>query len=211
MWREAWIGTVDYYVGDAVQYLGSSYICKRYIVANASGFPSVLPDDWHVLSSRGDSGTRTAYSPTAPLGSCEVSSHTTESACLSVGGVWKNSVVGDMWIDSNTNEVYILISTAPVDWRDISKNVTSTDINVTSHNNLPAGNLQEALEHLEDQLYQQTAAPMGGNLSEGDLWYDTVNDRMNVYRNNTWEVLVTSPALSDDTGYDNLSMNGGFF
>jgi hypothetical protein len=116
-----------------------------------------------------------------------------------------------MWIDSTTDEVYILISTAPIDWRDISKNVTSTDVDVTSHNNLPAGNLQDALEHLEDKLYQQTAAPVGGNLSEGDLWYDTTNERMNVYRDNSWETLITRPALSDDTGYDNISMNGGYF
>jgi hypothetical protein len=212
VWREDWLGTVDYYVGDAVQYLGSSYICKRYIAANVTGFPIVLPDDWHLLGAQGSKGgTRTAYSPIAPLGSCTIGGYIVESDCLTAGGVWEDSVIGDMWIDSTTDEVYILISTAPIDWRDISKNVTSTDVEVTSHNNLPAGNLQDALEHLEDQLYQQTAAPTGATLSEGDLWYDTTTDRMNVYRNNTWEVLVTSPALSDDTGYDNISMNGGYF
>jgi hypothetical protein len=149
VWRNDWIGTANYYVGDAVLYLGSSYICKRYIAANASGFPSLLTDDWHLLSSQGSSG-----------------------------------------------------------------NVTSTDVGVAAYNNMPAGNLQDALEHLEDQLFKQTAAPTvaaGDNLEEGDLWYDTTNNRMNVYRNNTWEILVTGSALSADTGYDNISMDGGFF
>jgi hypothetical protein len=144
VWRNDWVGTADYYVGNAVQYLGSSYICKRYVAANASGFPSLLTDDWHLLASQGAQGT-------------------------------------------------------------------STDVTVSAHNNLPAGNLQDALEHLEDQLFKQTAAPAGDNLEEGDLWYDTTNNRMNVYRNSTWEILVTGSALSSDTGYDNISMNGGFF
>jgi hypothetical protein len=215
VWRNDWIGTVDYYVGNAVHYQGSSYICKKYVVANASGFPSLLTEDWHVLSSQGNKGgARTAYSPTAPLGSCIITAHTTESVCIANGGVWEDSIVGDMWIDSTTDEVYILISTDPIDWRDISKNVTSIDVGVTAHNNMPAGNLQDALEHLEDQLFRQTAAPTmtaGDNLEEGDLWYDTTNNRMNVYRNSTWEILVTGSALSSDTGYDNISMNGGYF
>jgi len=212
VWREDWLGTSNYYVGDAVQYAGSSYVCKRYIAANVAGFPSAFTDDWHVLSARGSTGSaRTAYQATQPLGSCSIDSYILEADCTVGGGIWEDSAVGDMWIDSTTGEVYVLISTSPIDWRDLSKNVTSTDVEVTSHNNLPAGNLQDALEHLEDQLYQQTAAPTGATLSEGDLWYDTTTDRMNVYRNNTWEVLVTSPALSDDTGYDNISMNGGYF
>ncbi len=212
VWRDDWVGTSDYYVGDAVQYLGTSYICKKFIAAKADAYPSISTTEWHIFSSRGSRGeTRTSYSPLPPTGICSITSHSNETACLSNGGAWENSIVGDLWIESTTDEVYILLSTSPNDWRDLSKNVTSTDVGVTAHNNLPAGNLQDALEHLEDQLYQQVSAPTGANVEEGDLWYDTTLDRMNVYRDNTWVLLVTRDALAQDTGYDEITMNGGYF
>lgn len=215
VWRGNWSGNYNYYVGDGVQYLGSSYICKRYVDANSSGFPSVLTEHWDILSSIGDIGkTRISISTAEPIGFCSTDIYTTESSCVAGQGTWSALELGDIWVNSSTNVVYIrvvdLSSSAQI-WSAIAKGQTSDDIAVSAHNNMPSGTLQNALEHLEDQLYQQNSAPSGGNLSEGDLWYDTNTDRMNVYRNNTWEVLTTSSALSTDAGYDNISMNGGYF
>ncbi|MGY8868598.1 MAG: hypothetical protein ACKVJK_23575 [Methylophagaceae bacterium] len=58
----------------------------------------------------------------------------------------------------------------------------ATDIVYTSHNTLPGGNVQAALEDLADQFFRQSATPSGANLAEGDMWYDTANDELRVYR-----------------------------
>ena len=58
----------------------------------------------------------------------------------------------------------------------------ATDIVYTSHNTLPGGSVQEALEDLADQFFRQSATPSGANLAEGDMWYDTANDELRVYR-----------------------------
>jgi len=58
----------------------------------------------------------------------------------------------------------------------------ATDIVYTSHNTLSGGNVQEALEDLADQFFRQSATPSGANLAEGDMWYDTANDELKVYR-----------------------------
>ena len=47
---------------------------------------------------------------------------------------------------------------------------------------MPGGNVQEALKDLADQFFRQSATPSGDNLGEGDLWYDTANEELRVYR-----------------------------
>ena len=47
--------------------------------------------------------------------------------------------------------------------------------------------------------------------TEGDLWYDTSTDRLKLNRNNIWELLIQADALEQDSGYDDISMNGGYF
>lgn len=214
VWREDWSGSSDYYVGDAVHYQGSSYVCKKYVASNVAGFPPSLTDNWHILSSVGavgDSRTNSFYTATSPTGVCSINTHAVEAGCLAAGGTWSPVVIGDIWVNSSTKDTYMLSSSSPINWEEISYKVISTNVTVSSHNSLPSGSLQNALEHLENKAFQQSVAPTGSAVGEGDLWYDTITDRMNVYRNNTWELLVTSSALSDSTGYDSISMNGGYF
>lgn len=82
---------------------------------------------------------------------------------------------------------------------------------VTEHNNLPAGTLQDALEYLEDKQFVQGTTPVGITLNEGDVWYDTSTDRLLVYRDSAWETIVTGGATADSAGYDDITMNGGYF
>ena len=56
------------------------------------------------------------------------------------------------------------------------------DVTYTSTTTLPGGNVQEALADLAEQFYRQSATPSGSNLGEGDLWYDTANEELRVYR-----------------------------
>lgn len=86
--------------------------------------------------------------------------------------------------------------------------LTGTDIDAT--------NVQDALHQLADQKFIGTSAPASSdaNLDEGDLWYDTANNMLKVYRNTTWENLVISAQLSESSGtteYTDVNLNGGYF
>ena len=56
------------------------------------------------------------------------------------------------------------------------------DVTYSATTTLPGGNVQEALADLAEQFYRQSATPSGSNLGEGDLWYDTANEELRVYR-----------------------------
>jgi hypothetical protein len=236
VWRGDWLGTADYYVGDAVQFSGSSYICKKFIYSSASAIPITTTDSWDVLVGTSFPGwyedptsgdllptgneTLSIGSPTLKIKDLHLAGNTIHLGDSEISSKGEDIKLSSMILGSGDNTIRLSVSengklsqesTVGGVVQPAVEGVDSVDVNVTLHNNLPVGNLQDALHHLEDKIYQQTAAPVGGNLSEGALWYDTTTERMNVYRDNTWETLVTSPALSDDTGYDNISMNGGYF
>jgi hypothetical protein len=58
----------------------------------------------------------------------------------------------------------------------------ATDITYTETTTLPGGNVQDALADLAEQFFKQSATPSGSNLEEGDLWYDTAEEELRVYR-----------------------------
>ena len=81
---------------------------------------------------------------------------------------------------------------------------------------ITATNVQDAIHQLADQKFTGTSAPGAGdaNLDEGDLWYDTANNLLKVYRNTTWENLVIAAQLAEDSGtteYADVNLNGGYF
>tara|TARA_R100001509_G_C4870987_1_gene216690 strand:- start:1260 stop:1658 length:399 start_codon:yes stop_codon:yes gene_type:complete len=87
---------------------------------------------------------------------------------------------------------------------------SSDDITVTGHNNVyPTGNLTQALEKLADQFFRGTDAPTGSNLEEGDLWYDTDDNQLKVYRETSSSVFEFVP-LAQATGTMN-NLDGGLF
>ncbi len=216
VWRGEWSGSVDYYKGDVVRYNGSTWISSAYIAASGTAFPTVT-SGWSLFTEKGDKGDpNVTVSATAPAGSCELSSYTTQGTCEAAGSVWTAPAIGDLWFDVAIGRLYALVADAAGDtsWFDISGVVGSTtadSITVTADGNLPSGNLQQVLKHLEDKMFNQSATPTGSTTNEGDLWYDTSTDQMKFLRNGTWEVLVQTDATSDLTGYDSINLNGGYF
>jgi hypothetical protein len=58
----------------------------------------------------------------------------------------------------------------------------AADVVYNATTTLPGGNVQDALADLAEQFFKQSATPSGDNLEEGDLWYDTANEELRVYR-----------------------------
>lgn len=90
------------------------------------------------------------------------------------------------------------------------------DISFTPVGSITATNIQDALHQIADQQFVQAAAPATDdtNLQEGDLWYNTSDNKLMVYRNTTWEEVVISAQLSESSGaaeYSDVTLNGGYF
>ena len=85
-------------------------------------------------------------------------------------------------------------------------------VTYTQTGSLAGGNLQDALGDLADQFYRQSSTPSGSNLAEGDLWYDTANEELLVYRevsSNVYEWhTIASAGGSSPTAF---TLDGGSF
>lgn len=140
--------------------------------------------------------------------------------------------------------VYIVTTTPPVgtdptngvvppivnnNWATLIDQAANT-LGVQGHGNMPTGNLQDALNYLEDKMFSSALDPTtdpahagegindgGAGVDDGDLWYDQVNDQMNVYRDGEWEVMTLNDALAFDptddptNPDDSIEMDGGTF
>ena len=83
-------------------------------------------------------------------------------------------------------------------------------INVDAYKNIiPEGTVANALEVLADQFFRGDTAPTGNNLTEGDLWYDTNDDQLMVYRETSPSNFEFVPLASATGTMDNLD-GGGF-
>ena len=90
------------------------------------------------------------------------------------------------------------------------------DISFSPVGNITATNIQDALHQIADQQFVQAAAPASDdeNLQEGDLWYNTADNKLMVLRNTTWEEVILGAQLSessDTAEYSDISLNGGYF
>ena len=83
-------------------------------------------------------------------------------------------------------------------------------INVSAIGNvIPEGTLSNALGVLADQFFRGDSAPTGSNLEEGDLWYDTDDDQLKVYRETSTNNFEFVPLAAATGTMDNL--DGGNF
>ena len=80
----------------------------------------------------------------------------------------------------------------------------STDSSLIPYDNtgtdLSAGNVAAALTELAGDSIAQASAPSSG-VSEGDVWYDTDDDKYYVRKNSAWvEVLDSQSTINIDGG-----------
>lgn len=114
-----------------------------------------------------------------------------------------NETNTEVTLDQSDNPITVTTST------DLIAYGAASDITYQSHNTLPGGTVQTALEALADQFFRSNTAPTGSNLEEGDLWYDTDDDQLMVYRETSSNNFEFVPLAAATGTMDNLD-GGGF-
>ena len=69
----------------------------------------------------------------------------------------------------------------------------------TSSASITAKNVQDALEEVATQVAVQATAPTA-SVSEGDIWYDTDDDKLYARDEDSWNEIVTSISGTVDGG-----------
>jgi len=114
----------------------------------------------------------------------------------------------------------------------ISLNLTSEDVSISinnfaipvnfmdagnvvfaGHNTITATNVSDALKQLADQSFRGPTPPAAGtaNLEEGDLYYDTDDDQIKVYRETSSGVFEFVPIIVGDASGDSDTLDAGAF
>ena len=114
---------------------------------------------------------------------------------------------------TETDEVIVTTSTLAL------AQASHVQVTPPAGSDITALNVQDAIHQLADQKFTGITAPTAADahLDEGDLWYDTTNNLLKVYRNTTWEDLVIAAQLAEESlpavagEYLDLNLNGGYF
>ena len=89
----------------------------------------------------------------------------------------------------------------------------ASGVNFTPHGTVTATNVQSALQQLADQQFRGTTPPADGtaNLEEGDLFYDTDDNQIKVYRETSSGVFEFVPIIVGDASGDSDTLDAGAF
>jgi hypothetical protein len=119
---------------------------------------------------------------------------------------------------TNTNAISLDLTTEDVS---VSINNFAIPINFTDaanvvfsgHNTITANNVSDALKQLADQQFRGTTPPADGtaNLEEGDLFYDTDDNQIKVYRETSSGVFEFVPIIVGDASGDSDTLDAGAF
>ena len=80
-------------------------------------------------------------------------------------------------------------------------------IDYTPSGRMAATTVQGALDEIAGDFFVQDGTPSGSQLNEGDLWYDTDDDEIKVYRESTWQTLAGAGGTAETM----LTLDGGSF
>ena len=85
----------------------------------------------------------------------------------------------------------------------------AANIAVTPYNTIESSNLQTALQELADQSFRGDDTPSGGNVEQGDLWYESDTETLKIYREVSSNVYDWIP-IAMSTG-DSDTLDGGSY
>ena len=112
-------------------------------------------------------------------------------------------------LDLTTEDVSISINNfaIPVNFMD------APNVVFAGHNTISANNVSDALKQLADQSFRGTTPPADGtaNLEEGDLFYDTDDNQIKVYRETSSGVFEFVPIIVGDASGDSDTLDAGAF
>jgi len=129
------------------------------------------------------------------------------------------SIVVDTTTVTVTSEEAVNVAIAPetteIAIAVVPASTIASAIGSTAYANISATTVQAALEQLADQFYRGSTTPSGTNLGEGDLWYDTANEELRVYREIStgsfaWIALVAGGYIAGETSLMD-KLDGGYF
>ena len=87
----------------------------------------------------------------------------------------------------------------------------------TPYNTISATNVNDALKQLADQNFRSDSAPTGSivagasTISEGDTWYDTDDNQLQVYRETSTNVFEWVPIIVGAAADDSDTLDAGAF
>ena len=87
----------------------------------------------------------------------------------------------------------------------------AANITVTPYNTITAGNLEDALKELADQNFRGASAPSGDRVEEGDIWYDTDDDQLKVYRETSTGNFAFVPIMVGNISPDSDTLDAGSY
>ena len=112
-------------------------------------------------------------------------------------------------VDLTTEDVSVSINNfaIPVNFMD------AANVVFTPHNTISANNVSDALKQLADQQFRGTTPPADGtaNLEEGDLFYDTDDNQIKVYRETSTGIFEFVPIIVGDASGDSDTLDAGAF
>lgn len=116
-----------------------------------------------------------------------------------------NAVTVD--ITAESTEISVNNFAIPINFMD------SANVSFPGHNSVTADNVRDAIKQLADQQFRGTTPPADGtaNLEEGDLFYDTDDDQLKVYRETSSGVFQFVPIILGDASGDSDTLDAGAF
>jgi hypothetical protein len=84
-------------------------------------------------------------------------------------------------------------------------------VSSTAYGSITATTVQGALEQLADQNFRQAAVPTGVTVGEGDIWYDTDDDELKIYRETSTGVFQWAPIMLGTPPGDSDIVDAGAF
>ena len=90
-------------------------------------------------------------------------------------------------------------------------NQNSAEIAFSPYNTITATNVSDALKQLADQSFRSASAPTGATVGEGDMWYDTDDDELKVYRETSTGVFQWVPIILGAAADNSDTLDAGTF